>query len=133
MTLEDGRRNLFWGKEPQPLDRWALEQTPIACQLPGNSDPSLINTGVSLSSSISPDPIREAGPVSIMIAGPVPDAVTVSGVTEFACRLILESAASLAPPINWQPLQSKSVPAGPFSFTMAKGASSAAFFRVRSQ
>lgn len=133
MTLEDGRRNLFWGKEPQPLGSWALEQTPIACQLSGNPDPSLINTGVSLPTAIPPDLTGEAGPVSIMIAGLAPGAVTVSGVTEFARSLVLEAATSLAPPVHWQPLQSNSVPAGPFSFTIAKGASTVAFFRVRSQ
>ncbi len=63
MTLEDGRRNLFWVKEPQPLGDWALEQKPIPCQLAGNPDSSLINTGVSLSSNITPDPIGGAGPL----------------------------------------------------------------------
>jgi len=133
MTIEDGRRNLFWGKEPQPLGTWALEQVPIPCQLPGNPDRSLINTGVSLSSTITPDRTGEAGPAPIKIAGLVPGSVTVSGTTEFPSSLVLEAATSLAPPVNWQPLQSNSVPAGPFSFTIAKGASTAAFFRVRSQ
>jgi hypothetical protein len=133
MTLEDGRRNLFWGKEPQPLGDWTLEQKPIACQLSGNSDPSLINTGVSLSSTITPDPTEEAGPLPIRIAKPAAGTLTVSGTAEAARDLVLEFATSLANPITWQPLQSKSVPVGPFNFTISATTNPAVFFRVRSQ
>ncbi|HYG35820.1 MAG TPA: hypothetical protein VEC99_13600, partial [Clostridia bacterium] len=133
MTLEDGRRNLFWGKEDQALGEWALEQVPIACQLPGNSDASLINTGVSLSTAIPPDPTGDAGPITLMIARPVAGSITISGTTELDLSLVLERAESLAPPISWQPWQSNSVPAGPFSFTISAATNTAAFFRVHCQ
>jgi hypothetical protein len=55
MTLEDGRRHLFWNKDYQLLLEWATEQQPIPCQLPANPDPSLMNTGISLSTTIEPD------------------------------------------------------------------------------
>jgi hypothetical protein len=38
MTLEDGRRNLFWNKDYQILSEWAAERTPIPCELPGNAN-----------------------------------------------------------------------------------------------
>jgi hypothetical protein len=133
MTLEDGRRNLFWGKEPQPLGAWSLEQTPIACQLFGEPDASLINTGLWLSSTITPDPAGEAGPFPITIARPGAGSMTVNGTADAPVNLVLEGAGSLAPPIAWQPLKSNSVPAGPFSFTISPDASAAAFFRVRTQ
>ena len=54
MTLEDGRRNLFWGKDSQTLSEWAAEQTPIRCEGSATSEMHLMNTGVSLSTSIPP-------------------------------------------------------------------------------
>jgi hypothetical protein len=57
MTLEDGRRHLFWNKDFQILSEWAAEQKPLPCQLPADPDPSLMNTGVSLSTDIMPDDI----------------------------------------------------------------------------
>jgi hypothetical protein len=56
MTLEDGRRHLFWGKDYQILLEWATEQQPIPCEPPANPDPTLMNTGISLSTAIEPDP-----------------------------------------------------------------------------
>ena len=56
MTLEDGRRHLFWGKDRQLLSEWASEQKTIPCQAPAG-DPRLMNTGVSLSTTIAPDSI----------------------------------------------------------------------------
>jgi hypothetical protein len=60
MTLEDGRRNLFWNKDAQLLSEWAAEQKTIPCQPPANPDPNLSNTGISLSSAIKPDEIAPA-------------------------------------------------------------------------
>ena len=54
LTLEDGRRNLFWGKGCFPHASWAIEQKPEICQRPAQPDTSLINTGVSLSTAIAP-------------------------------------------------------------------------------
>lgn len=83
-----------WGKEPHLLGDWATEQKPIACQLPGNSDSSLINTGVSLSTDIPPDIGGAAGALSIRIAGPVSGTLTVGGTTEVPRRLVLECSTS---------------------------------------
>jgi hypothetical protein len=59
MTLEDGRRNLFWGKDAQLLSEWAAERKTIPCQPAVDADPSLMNTGISLSSTIRPDEIKD--------------------------------------------------------------------------
>jgi hypothetical protein len=133
LTLEDGRRSLFWGKEYYPLSLWVAEQKPIACQAPANPDASLINTGLSLSTGIAPDPIGAPGPLLLTIAGPVSGAMTLSGSTEMALRLVLERAADLVSPIKWEPSRTNSAPAGPFSFTISWATNTAAFFRVRSQ
>jgi hypothetical protein len=60
MTLEDGRRHLFWGKDFQILSAWADEQRPIACEAPADPDPSLMNTGVSLSTTIAAEAVQRA-------------------------------------------------------------------------
>jgi hypothetical protein len=65
MTLEDGRRNLFWNKDYQILSEWAAERKPIPCQEPARPDASLMNTGVSLSSNIAPDDIRDLDSVPV--------------------------------------------------------------------
>jgi hypothetical protein len=58
MTLEDGRRNLFWNKDPQLPSEWAAERETLPCQPSTPADASLMNTGVSLSSAIQRDEIR---------------------------------------------------------------------------
>lgn len=131
MTLENGRRSLFWGKEYYPLVLWATEQKPIACQVPGNSDASLMNTGLSLSTGIAADPVGAPGPLTLAIAVAEFGSIALSGTTELARSLVLESAVSLAPPIRWETLRTNSVPAGPFSFTISWATNTAAFFRVR--
>jgi hypothetical protein len=60
MTLEDGRRTLFWNKDYQIQSEWAAEQKPVPCQGPARPDASLMNTGVSLSTNIAPDDIEGA-------------------------------------------------------------------------
>jgi hypothetical protein len=133
MTLEDGRRNLFWNKDFQILSEWATEQKPIPCQLPGSSDPSLINTGVALSTNIKPDDIQDSRAIPINLTGPVSGNFTISGTTDVAGSLVIERTTSLASPIVWQSLQTNSVPAGPFNFLVPPDTNSAAFFRVRGQ
>jgi hypothetical protein len=59
MTLEDGRRCLFWNKDPQLLSEWAAEWKPIPCRPPTSSDSSLLNTGVSLTTRIKPDDVPQ--------------------------------------------------------------------------
>jgi hypothetical protein len=56
MTLEDGRRNLFWTKDFQVLSDWAAEQQPVPCESPADTDASLMNSPLSLSTTIEPDP-----------------------------------------------------------------------------
>lgn len=133
LTLENGRRVMFWGKEPHLLAEWYLEQKPIPCLLPINSDASLINTGVSLSSEIPPDPIGGPGPNLTIARGTAPGAFSLSGVTDSARKLVLERAPNLNLPIAWQPVRSNSVAAGPFEFVLAAETNSTAFFRLRSE
>jgi hypothetical protein len=59
MTLENGRRHLFWNKDYMILSEWAAERKPVPCQLPANPDASLINSGISLFSTIAPDEIAD--------------------------------------------------------------------------
>jgi hypothetical protein len=54
MTLEDGRRHLFWGRDFQVLSEWAAEQKPVACVSSAPADPSLMNTGITLNTNIPP-------------------------------------------------------------------------------
>ena len=61
MTLEDGRRHLFWRKDFQTLSEWAAEERPIACQGPVTVDPSLMNNGISLATTIVVDPPDDGG------------------------------------------------------------------------
>lgn len=132
LTLEDGRRNLFWKKEYFPHASWAMEKQE-SCQRPANPDATLINTGISLATAIAPDPTGAPGPFSIAIACPAAGTFTVSGTSELARSVVLEWTTSLASPIRWAPLQSNTVPAGPFSFTTAQATHAGAFFRFRSQ
>jgi hypothetical protein len=133
MTLEDGRRHLFWGKDFQILSEWATEQKPIPCQLPGTADPSLMNTGVSLSTTIEPDNMGDSKPIRINLTGPVSGNLTISGSTEAAGNLVIERTTSLAAPIVWETLQTNSIPAGSFNVLIPQGTNGAAFFRVRAQ
>ncbi|MCI0535233.1 MAG: hypothetical protein L0Z50_08395 [Verrucomicrobiales bacterium] len=133
MTLEDGRRHLFWNKDYQILSEWAGEQKPIPCQLPVNSNASLMNTGVSLSTSIEPDTIGDWRPVLLNLAGPVSGNFTLSGTSAVGGSFVIDGATSLAAPIVWQPLQTNIVPAGPFNFVIPQGTNATAYFRLRAQ
>jgi hypothetical protein len=59
LTLEDGRRNLFWAKDYQILSEWASEHQAEPCQPAEPADPSLVNTGLSLTSSVPPATIPD--------------------------------------------------------------------------
>jgi hypothetical protein len=133
MTLEDGRRHLFWEKDYQIWSEWAAEQKPIPCQLPDNANASLINTGLPLKTSIAPDNLGDAEPWRIQLAGPSGGNFTVSGTMAAAGTIVLEQTADLTPPVAWQAIQTNSVPAGAFQFQAPQGASAVAFFRVRTQ
>ena len=132
MTLENGRRNLFWEKDYQLQWEWAAEQKTVPCELPTASDPSLVNFAVSLSTEIPPDPIGEVRP-TISINGPAAGAFTISGTSQTGGTVIVEVASNLTAPIQWQPAQTNTVPAGAFSFTIAQSGTSAGYFRVRTR
>jgi hypothetical protein len=131
MTLEDGRRHLFWNKDYQTLSEWAAERKPVPCQLPGSPDASLINTGVSLSTTIQPDNIGNSPALRFNLTGPVGGGFTVGGTIDAAATLITERATSLTPPMVWEAVQTNSVASGVFSFVIPQGASPAAYFRLR--
>lgn len=135
MTLEDGRRNLFWGKDYMIQWEWASEQKTIPCQPPTNSNPSLINVRISLDTTIEPDLPQNQSPSSLRftLTGPVSGNFTMSGTTTAAGALVVEGTTSLVPPIAWQPLQTNQVEAGPFSFQIPQGTNAAAYFRLREQ
>lgn len=133
MTLEDGRRHLFWGKDYQLQWEWAAEQKTVPCDLPPTSDASLINVAVSLWTSIPADPIGEPRPATVKILGPVGGVFTVSGTNETAGAVVIEATTNLVAPITWQPVQTNNVPVGPFAFTIAQGANKSGYFRVRGE
>jgi hypothetical protein len=131
MTLEDGRRHLFWEKDYQILSAWAAEQKPVPCASPANSDSSLANTGVSLSTTIAPDEIQDPGVIPFKLTGPVAGMFTLSGSMPTAGTLVVEHAISLRPPVDWQPFVTNRVVSGPFSFPIPQGTNNAAYFRLR--
>jgi hypothetical protein len=131
MTLEDGRRNLFWGKDYMILSEWATERKPIPCQGSANPDLSLLNTRVSLTTTIPPDPTEDPADLVIKLSRTVSGEFTLSGTSSAAGTLVVERASSLADPVAWQPYQTNAVGAGAFSFTFPQGTSASGFFRVR--
>ncbi|MHC1766531.1 MAG: hypothetical protein AB9869_19880 [Verrucomicrobiia bacterium] len=133
MTLEDGRRNLFWGKDYQILSEWAAERKPAPCELPADPDSSLINTGVDLDTEIAPDSIGNSQGVTFRLSRPESGSFTLSGTAETAGNIVTERASSLVAPVRWEAIQTNSVTAGPFSFRIPQGPHSAAFFRLRQQ
>jgi hypothetical protein len=133
MTLEDGRRHLFWGKDYMILSEWAAEQQPVPCQPPQPANPRLMNTGLALSTRIAPDAIPESGPLLLQINRPASGQFNLTGTTTVARRLVLERATQLGSPTVWQPLQTNHVSAGPFSFTVPPASNGVALFRVRGE
>jgi hypothetical protein len=133
MTLEDGRRHLFWEKDYLIQSEWAAEQKPIPCQLPGVDNPGLMNTGLSLATNIDPDPTGERRPLLVSLARGPDGSFALSGTADVAERLVLERAASLADPIQWQPVQTNNVPAGAFQFAIPPDTNTAAFYRLRGE
>jgi hypothetical protein len=132
MTLEDGRRHLFWGKDYQLQYEWAAEQKNVPCQLPPNSDSGLINVAVSLSTTIPPDPIGGARP-TVAITGPAGGAFTVSGTSQNGGMIVIEATSSLAPPILWRPVQTNTVSAGQFGFAIPQGSNKSGYFRAKAE
>lgn len=133
LTVEDGRRNLFLVKDYQILSEWAAEQKPVPCTEPAESDPSLLNVGVSLSTTIAPDDTNDTQPVpmQIQITASTSGGITVSGTAGSVGNIVLESTTSLVSPLVWHPVQTNSASPGAFEFLVPKGTNAAAFFRVR--
>ncbi|MHC1763222.1 MAG: hypothetical protein AB9869_02795 [Verrucomicrobiia bacterium] len=133
MTLEDGRRNLFLEKDYQILSEWAAERKPVPCELPGDSNPSLVNVAVSLSTTIPPDTTGSERPIQFRLSGPVAGNFILSGTLESAGNLVIEQALSLTPPVAWQAVQTNTLPAGPFSLQIGQGTNAMSFFRLGTQ
>jgi hypothetical protein len=133
MTLEDGRRHLFWGRNRAVLDEWAAEQSPIPCQAPANFDPSLMNTGLSLRTAVPPDDIAEGAPVHFSLRRAVTGNLAVQGTSQAAATLVTERATSLTSPVVWLALQTNAVPAGPFAFALPASRNVQSFYRLRQQ
>jgi hypothetical protein len=131
LTLEDGRRYLFWGTDRALLDEWAALQQPIACQLPANPDPSLNNTGVSLRTTVPPDDLTES--FRFTLSRSIEGNLRILGTSSSPTALVTDHATSLTPPIRWDGVQTNAVPAGPFSFTLPPSAGSQGYYRVRPQ
>ena len=129
LTLEDGRRHLFWGKHRATLDEWAAEEPATPCDQPANFDPSLINTGVSLETSVAPDDLTEA--IRFNLSRSLAGNLTLEGTTSGSITLVTENTTSLTSPVVWKPLQTNTVPAGPFNFTLPASTNPQAYYRVR--
>jgi hypothetical protein len=131
MTLEDGRRNLFWSKDSQIQWEWASEQKPVPCQSPANPEASLMNTGLALRTDIQPDPIGSVRQARIHITRTDAGVLGIHGTNEIAATFILERAANLKEPMSWQAFQTNDLPAGPFSWPISLQGQNMGFFRVR--
>lgn len=131
MTLEDGRRHLFWEKDYQILSEWAAEQKPEPCPMPGDSNPSLMNTGIALTTTIAPDDLSEAAPVLLGLTRTATGGLSLQGSSAAAGSVVIEAATSLRSPMIWQPLQTNEVAAGAFTVPIPAAGESAAFFRIR--
>lgn len=129
MTLEDGRRHLFWEKDYQILSEWASEQQPVPCESPDEVDPSLLNTGISLSTHISPDDVGGLPPVLLGIVRSVSGELTLQGTMDTAGSVVIEVTSHLGS--SWQALQTNQVPAGAFTLPVPGRAEDSGFFRIR--
>lgn len=133
MTLEDGRRHLFWGKDYMLQYEWAAEQQTIPCQLPANPDPTLINSGVLLSTTIPPDNIGVSGPFPITLTSDSGGNLAIGGALDVDASLIVERTDALAPAATWLPVHTNNATAGTFNMVIPKGTNAAGYFRVRMQ
>jgi hypothetical protein len=131
MTLEEGRRNLFWEKDYQIQSEWAAEQKPIPCQLPLEADASLLNTGIRLATTVPPDEIPETQPALLGLEITATGRVRLRGTVGVAGNVVVDRTRSLTLPRSWEPVQTNQVPAGPFTVEVPREAATAAFFRIR--
>lgn len=133
MTLEDGRRHLFWEKDYQILSEWASEQKPVPCQPSQPANPSLANTGVALTTSIPPDAIGEMNPRLLGLSLSPQGMWLLSGTVDAAGTIVVEATANLAAQDSWSSRQTNSVNAGRFDLTIPRGVGPAEYFRMRAQ
>ena len=132
MTLEDGRRHLFWGKDYQIQSEWATEQKPVPCTPPTTGDSSLLNTGLSLTSNLPPGPIGDEQPTLLGIVSLSATEFGLRGTVASAGTIIVESASQLASSAPWHALQTNNVPQGAFTLRIPKtNGAATAFFRLR--
>jgi hypothetical protein len=129
LTLENGRRYLFWGKDRAELDEWVAEEPATPCNPPANFDPSLMNTGVSLQTTIAPDDLTEA--IQFSLARSITGNLTLQGTSLGPATLVIEKAMSLTAPVDWKPVQTNAVPIGPFNFTIPSSTNGQAYYRLR--
>ncbi|MCC6233580.1 MAG: hypothetical protein IT580_13100, partial [Verrucomicrobiales bacterium] len=133
MTLEDGGRYLFLGKAYSTLSAWSAEQKPIPCTLPAAADPSLMNTGLALTTSIPPQAPEPSEPIRITLTRGAAGEIVLGGMVSRATTLVVERAASLVSPGAWVPVSTNPVVAGAFSLPMGTRGEGAAYFRVRNR
>ncbi len=131
LTLEDGRRHLFWDKDYQILSDWAAEQKPISCESSDDIDLRLMNTGIPLSSSMEPDPVGNPTPVLIGMTMSASGEVSLKGSIDLAGPVAVDVTGHLSSPIQWQPVQTNTVPAGAFNLTIAPRSDASGFYRLR--
>ncbi|MBL9134510.1 MAG: hypothetical protein JNK85_01515 [Verrucomicrobiales bacterium] len=131
MTLEDGRRHLFWEKDYQLHSEWASEQKPVPCQPSLPTHPNLMNTGVTLSTTIPPDAIGDVPPLLLGLSRTAQGNLVLSGTTDVAATLVIESATNLVAPVDWTPQQTNAVNAGRFEVPIVNRSVPASYFRVR--
>jgi len=101
LTLEDGRRHLFWDKDHMLLSEWATEQEVIPCEPAAGSNPTLMNTGLALMTSIEPDEIPEPGTFILQLHLTGAGGFSLSGTAPVAGDLVIEGAASLGSTAEW--------------------------------
>jgi hypothetical protein len=132
LTLEDGRRQLFWGKDYLILSEWASEQVPTPCEQPAGADPTLLNTGVNLATSIPPDPVEAPASLPILtgIRRLASGRLEVAGTAATAGVVVVEESASLGAPVSWVPRQTNTVPAGDFVLEIPGNLGITGFFRL---
>jgi hypothetical protein len=131
MTLEDGRRHLFWEKDYQIQSEWAAEQKPLLCESPADVDRTLLNQGISLSTDLPPDDVSGNPPVLLGLTGAGSGGFLLHGRILAAGSIVIERSGALTPSSTWTAVQTNQVAAGAFTVPVASGQGASAFFRVR--
>lgn len=130
LTLENGRRHLFWDEARALLDEWAAERQPMSCLLPA-TNPNLMNTGISLRTTIPPDDLSGSAAIQLNLVRSLDGGFKVQGTSAGSATLILEHASSLGAAAQWQAVQTNRVPAGPFGLPISVSQESQGYYRAR--